>query len=133
MIVRVPWKKRCGKKRCGGTVCTRGEPPCPRRPSASAAVGASTAPATIVASESAAIRASRLISHLPQEVEVAPVFGLEDVVHVQLRIPALRGRHAHLPRRAPATELDVVDEKIETPLAHAELDAIAVPDERERA
>ncbi|PZC45969.1 MAG: hypothetical protein DK306_001440 [Chloroflexi bacterium] len=51
-----------------------------------------------------------------QEVEVAAVLGLEDVVHVQARVATGGRRLGRCPGGAAPGELGVVDEQVDAPI-----------------
>ena len=67
-----------------------------------------------------------------EEIEVAALVGLRDVLLVERAEAALVARRRRLPRGAAARELGVAHLELELARRHVELDQVAVPHERER-
>src|SRR5438552_15164391 len=68
-----------------------------------------------------------------EEIEIAALVGLRDVLEVELAETARVARCRRLPGGAAARELVRIDEKLQLSRRHVERDAVAVADEGERA
>src|SRR3954469_21458313 len=67
------------------------------------------------------------------QTEVAALLRLKDLVAVEAAVAALRADAVRRrPRRAPLSQLRFSKNKIQPPPAHAQADAVAGPQERER-
>src|SRR6187455_1269131 len=68
-----------------------------------------------------------------EEIEVAAVVGLADVLLVERAEAAVEARRGRLPAGAAARELGIVDVQVELAPGHVQRDGVAVADERERS
>jgi hypothetical protein len=67
-----------------------------------------------------------------QKIKIAPFVRLRYTLREERAIPTLIMRCRPHPIRAPRLENLIVDEQLQTPLRHIELDQIAIFNERKR-